>query len=79
MFHKNKELVDCVQSTQFGQIFVEYSPHIVLREMLYESIVLLRHFEVAHVFCFFSGGSLVSKGFFCATVFFHHRLLELTL
>ena len=50
--------------------FVEHSPHTVLRQMLRESIVLLRHSEVALVFRFFSGGSLVSKGFLCATAFF---------
>ena len=49
---------------------MEHSPHTVLRQMLRESIVLLRHSEVALVFRFFSGGSSVSKGFLCATAFF---------
>ena len=38
--------------------------------MLREFIALLRHSEVALVFRFFSEGSLVSKGFLCATAFF---------
>ena len=38
--------------------------------MLRESVVLLRHSEVALVFRFFSEGLLVSKGFLCATAFF---------
>ena len=42
----------------------------MLRQVLHESTVLLRHSEVAHVFRFFSGSSLVSKGFLCATAFF---------
>ena len=69
IFYKNKELVGGVQSTQFGQIFVEHLPHTVLRQILREFIVLLRHSEVVLVFCFFSEGSLVSKGFFCTTFF----------
>ena len=64
------ELVGGVQSTQFGKIFVEHSPHTVLRQVLHESIVLLRHSEVALVFRFFSGSSLVCKGFLCTTAFF---------
>ena len=42
----------------------------MLRQILHESIVLLRHSEVALVFRFFSEGSLVSKGFLCTTTFF---------
>ena len=49
---------------------MEHSPHTVLWKMLCESIVLLRHSEVALVFRFFSEGLLVSKGFLCAIAFF---------
>ena len=49
---------------------MEHSPHTVLRQVLRKSIVLLRHSEVSLVFRFFSEGSIVSKGFLCATAFF---------
>ena len=49
---------------------MEHLPHTVLRQVLPKSIVQLRHSEVALVFPFFSEGSLVSKGFLCATAFF---------
>ena len=49
---------------------MEHLPHTVLRQVLHESIVLLRHSEGPDVFRIFSGGPLVSKGFLCATAFF---------
>ena len=59
-----------IQSTRSGQIFMAHLPQTVLRLVLYESIVLVRHLEVAHVFRFFSGGWLVCQGFLCASAFF---------
>ena len=52
--HKHKQLVGCIQLKQFGQIFIAHLLHIVPRQVLHKSIVLLRHFEVAHVFRFLS-------------------------
>ena len=69
--YKSKQLVSCIQSTQFGLIFTEQLPQTVLRQVLQESIVLLRHFEVAHVFRFFLesfGGDLIFALFRCHSV-----------
>ena len=68
--YKSKQLVSCIQSTQFGQIFMAHLPQTVLRQVLHKSILLLRHFEVANVFRCFSKGSLVSKEFLSAAAFF---------
>ena len=51
--YKSKKLVSYFQSTQFGQIFMAHLPQTVLQQVLHESIVLLQHFKVAHVFRFF--------------------------
>ena len=77
--YKSKQFVSCIQSTQIGQIFMAHLPQTVLWQVLHESIVLLRHFEVAHVFRFFSRDSSVSKGFLSATAFLQQCLLELSL
>ena len=40
------------------------------QQLLHKSVVLLRHFIVAHVFRFFSEGSSVLMRFLCVTAFF---------
>ena len=68
-----------IQSTRSGQIFMAHLRQTVLQQVLHESIVLFRHFEVAHVFCFFLEVRSFLRDFYVQLHFFQQGLLKLSL